>query len=93
MVAMFKTIASETVLKMNEALALNDIEAIKKLAHKIKPSLINLEIHVLYNEIRALENYSNVSGCADNLRNLVEFITETLLKVIEQLSEVNVKAY
>jgi PAS domain S-box-containing protein len=86
MVAMFRNIASDTIVKMNEAVAVNDIETIKKLAHKIKPSLDNLEIHILYNEIRALENYNYVTGCPDNLKKMVHFVTQTLSKVIEQLS-------
>lgn len=92
MISMFRNMASDTILKMNEAVDVNDIETIKKLAHKIKPSLDNLEIHILYNEIRALENYNYVSGCPDNLKNLVLYVTQTLSKVIEQLSEFNMMA-
>ena len=89
MIAMFNNMASDTILKMNEAVEINEIETIKKLAHKIKPSLDNLEIHILYNEIRALENFNFVTGCPDNFKNLVLYVTQTLSKVIEQLSEVN----
>lgn len=87
MLSMFKNIVSDTIQKMNEALAANDIEAIKKLAHKIKPSLDNLEIDVLYSEIRTLENFSTVGGCPESLSNTVNYVTGILSKVIEQLKE------
>lgn len=86
MLNMFKNIASTTIKQMNEALQNNDIEQIKRLSHKIKPSLDNLEITIIYNEIRSLENFNERTGCPENLRIMVEFVTETLQKIIEELS-------
>jgi CheY-like chemotaxis protein len=85
MINMFINIAKTTISQLNEAFQNNDIEQIKKLSHKIKPSLDNLEINILYNEIRALENFNQKTGCPENLRTMVEFVTETLVKVIDDL--------
>jgi PAS domain S-box-containing protein len=85
MINMFINIAKTTISQLNEAFQNNDIEQIKKLSHKIKPSLDNLEINILYNEIRALESFNEKTGCPENLRTMVEFVTETLVKVIDDL--------
>jgi len=87
MISMFKEIVQSTVVQMNNALEANDIDQIKKLAHKIKPSLDNLEVNILYNEIRMLETYNEATGCPDNLQKVVGFVTQTLFQVNEQLNE------
>jgi CheY-like chemotaxis protein len=86
MIGMFQTLAQATIDQLRSALETNDIESIKRLAHKLKPSLDNLEINILYNEIRTLEHFNEQTGCPENLRKTVEFVIDTLTQVNAQLS-------
>lgn len=88
MIGMFRELAHITSIQMVEALEANDIDKIKKLAHKIKPSLENLEVNILYNEIRMLESYNEATGCPENLQKIVSFVTQTLATIEEQLTQV-----
>lgn len=87
MLDMFENIATDTVEQMSNALSNNDIDSIKRLAHKIKPSLDNLEINILHEEIRALENFNIKVNCPENFRKMVIFVGEILSKVIMELQK------
>jgi len=87
MLDMFENIATDTVEQMSNALSNNDIDSIKRLAHKIKPSLDNLEINILHEEIRSLENFNIKVNCPENFRKMVIFVGEILSKVIMELQK------
>ena len=89
LIAMFLKLSDETIELLNEALESNNIEQIKRLAHKIKPSLDNLEVNDLHNEIRLLEQYNPVTDCPDNLRTVVRLVTRILTEVNSKLRTEN----
>ena len=89
LIAMFLKLSDETIQLLNEALESNNIEQIKRLAHKIKPSLDNLEVNDLHNEIRLLEQYNPVTDCPDNLRTVVRLVTRILTEVNSKLRTEN----
>lgn len=89
LIAMFLKLSDETIQLLNEALESDNIEQIKRLAHKIKPSLDNLEVNDLHNEIRLLEQYNPVTDCPDNLRTVVRLVTRILTEVNSKLRTEN----
>lgn len=89
MLLMFKNIANNSIEQFKDALQQNDVERIRKIAHKIKPSLDNLEVNVLHNEIRALENFNVLTGCPENLNSIIEHVIETLHEIICEIETSN----
>lgn len=82
MLEIFENIASDTISQMSSALTNNDIDAIKHLAHKIKPSLDNMDVNILHDEIRALENFNILVNCPENLKKMVIFVEDILSKIV-----------
>ncbi|OIP81645.1 MAG: hypothetical protein AUK44_09530 [Porphyromonadaceae bacterium CG2_30_38_12] len=87
MLDMFEKIASDTIFKMSNALVSSDIDSIKQLAHKIKPSLDNMGITILYDDIRTLENFNLKTNCPDTLRQKVQFVNATLSGILIDLQK------
>lgn len=85
MVAIFIDVASKNNDSMQQALSEKNLEKINSLAHKIKPSISQMGITSIENEVKILEKYKLEEGSETELLQLVEKTTSTLDKVINSL--------
>lgn len=86
MLRMFINVASEGIIQFKENLANNDIESIRKLAHKIKPNVQILEITTLSDKILLLEKFGLEDNPTLDLIVLVQEVTEILQCVIDDIN-------
>jgi signal transduction histidine kinase/CheY-like chemotaxis protein/HPt (histidine-containing phosphotransfer) domain-containing protein len=82
MLKLFVNNTPKSVEQINQSIESKDIETIKKVAHKIKPSLINLGMKTLHEKVREIE-YFEISEDRFN-----EFISKTK-SFCEDLSEIS----
>lgn len=87
MIAMFLKLSEETITNLNTAIQQNEIETIKRLAHKIKPSLENLNVKEVYNEIQLLESFNPVTETPEKLKSVVELVVRVLKEVNGRLRQ------
>lgn len=87
LIDIFIKLAEETVEKMQTAYNQKDIAEIKKLAHKIKPSLANMQIDILKEPIAQLEALSAESKMTDNDEEKYELVRNVLTKTIVSLKK------
>lgn len=77
-----KNVLEKTVL-IEQYVRDNNIEAIQKIVHQLKPSILHLRINVLKETIQALEQKTwNTSNNKDFLKHTIHFV-DTLRKVAE----------
>ena len=81
----FQTILKETLSEMQEYIDSGNLEALLRLQHKIKPSLIDLEVYDVVTEIKALEQ-RNISSFNEAKENFEE-IYKILKKLYSQLKD------
>lgn len=89
MIAVFIDLAIENIQKLEESLANNDMETIKKTAHKIKPSIDQMGIKSLKEVIRKVEKYDLQTGSKNELDMLIGKITGVLKTVTTSLKNYN----
>ncbi len=87
MLTVFNESASQAVKDLKEALETEDIDRLKRVAHKMKPSIDNMGINSLKLPIRELEKFSLANNTDISLRQLVKKVCDILMEVIEQLRE------
>ncbi len=75
------------VEQIKEAYANNDIEKIKITAHRIKPSVHNMGINSLTEDILKLESFDITVNSKEPLLSLINNLDEIINKVIMQLEE------
>ncbi len=75
------------VEQIKEAYANNDIEKIKITAHRIKPSVHNMGINSLTEDILKLESFDITTNNKESLLSLINNLDEIINKVIMQLEE------
>lgn len=85
MVKIFIQITPPACQQMKEALSLQDVAQLQKLAHKFKPTVINLRIASIEKEIKQLECFTLTAENQEELSRLVNLITSTLLQVVNDL--------
>jgi PAS domain S-box-containing protein len=85
MLIAFKGLASQTVIQLNDSFKSKDINAIHKIAHKIKPSLENLQIIKIGEKIRKLERFELETGSESELVELISDVTDVLQRVINDI--------
>lgn len=85
MIEIFIQLINESILNFEEAFSQNDFESIRKLAHKIKPSLDQMGVDSIMNNIKTVEKYDVSVGSKSELGSMIENITEVLKKVIIDL--------
>jgi PAS domain S-box-containing protein len=84
MVQIFIEQSHVSIEQIKDAFAKSDLGSIKKIAHRLKPAIDNLDIQLLKSLIRELESEKLYS---DNiLKEKVELLESTLSKVIDQLN-------
>ena len=85
MIDIFIKLTDENIIKFNQALANDDTETIKKLAHKIKPSIDQMGIVSLKDVVRDVEKFDDQSGSKSELAKLVHEIILKLTAVSTEL--------
>ena len=86
MLDLFVKLATETIEKFNEALKNHDLNSIHKIAHKIKPSIDNLQIVKIADQIRQLEKFSLIENSESALSDLINDVITVLENVIAEIS-------
>lgn len=89
MLVMFKNLATDAINQFTNAYEKSDIEQIRKIAHKIKPSIDNMEVQQLYVDIRLLENYEKSNESAIDLKDLIDNVTSKLQVIVSKLEPFN----
>jgi CheY-like chemotaxis protein len=84
MIDMFVMLADRTASELIEELQQGNFAQLNRIAHRIKPSLENMGVHILAQPIRELESYP-FDGDASARELLVAEITEVLRKVSSQI--------
>jgi len=92
MLEMFTKLANQTIEQMLNAYATSDVDTIKKLAHKIKPSIDNLGIISIFDKIRELEAYDITKNNNDDLKQLLDEVIAVLKAVIDEISQITILA-
>ena len=85
MVSLFITLATDNILVLEQAALIDDIETIKKTAHKIKPSVDQMGIVALKDTIRSLEKIEPDEKPEKSYIPLVETIVKVLNDVVREL--------
>jgi len=85
MLVAFKQIANQSVEQLNEAIDNNDIDSIRKIAHKIKPSVDNMQITSALGKVKLLEKFDFEINSDSELKILVEDVTKILRRVVEDI--------
>jgi PAS domain S-box-containing protein len=86
MCALFIDSTPVSILDMKTAYSQNDFEKIKKIAHRIKPSIDNLEISSIKNEIREIEMYAETYQTSEKLENLILKVEKVMTEVVANLN-------
>ena len=87
MIKLFIDIAPKTVDEIKAASKKNDIEAVNKLSHRLKPSIDNLLIYSLKNVIRNLEHFDLANNDTVYLNELIAELDSIIIKVVESLTK------
>jgi HPt (histidine-containing phosphotransfer) domain-containing protein len=81
----FVNMAKETVQDMQESLHQEDWDRLRKVSHKIKPSLAQLNIESIQSEIFALEKVNPEEMPLHDIENKVNKTCRVLNAVIEDI--------
>ncbi|PCJ94024.1 MAG: hypothetical protein COA50_12745 [Flavobacteriaceae bacterium] len=65
----------------------NDIVGLKKVAHKIKPSIDNMGITSIKQDVRDIEHFDKKEQSLKDLKLLIDKVNEVLVAVVKQLKE------
>jgi PAS domain S-box-containing protein len=84
MLSIFVNLVDENTLSLEKAMASDDLETIKKIAHKIKPSIDQLGINSLKEVVRKVEKY-DAAGTKDEIDASVKKIITVLREVVDQV--------
>jgi len=91
MLHLFVDTVPDSLNKMNEMLNNEDIEGVKKIIHRIKPSLINMRIGILTEDIVEIENFDQKEKPIHLLSKLVNNVTLVLNEVIQNIQDFELK--
>ncbi|MFK7758077.1 MAG: PAS domain S-box protein [Flavobacteriales bacterium] len=89
MLSIFIEQAEKTITEIQLAQSTGSLERIRKLAHKIKPSLDNLAITQLKETVRKLEKIGTEVD-PEELSTLSQVFSDELSKIVSELKELNV---
>ncbi len=85
LVALFIELAKENIATIEKCLLTEDFETIKKIAHKIKPSIDQMGIGDLKEVVRAAEQYDLTTPPYEAFVGMARTIAEVLKRVVEAL--------
>jgi signal transduction histidine kinase/CheY-like chemotaxis protein/HPt (histidine-containing phosphotransfer) domain-containing protein len=78
-----------SIRTIESAIIKKDITTINKIAHKIKPSLLNLGISSIYEDVKTLEKYTiDEDDSFENINVIFSKVKTTLEIIIESLSKI-----
>ncbi len=90
MIGMFLKITPNLLKELNENYEQENLEKVKTLAHKMKPSIDILGISSLTNEIRLIEKLAEEQKQSHELSSLISLLNKNMAKTIEQMQvEIN----
>jgi PAS domain S-box-containing protein len=87
MLKLFVQITPDLIVKLDNAFLQKDISTIKKTAHYIKPTIDNLGIKTLKEDIRKLEALNDDFNKNINLATLIDKVKTTLTTVVQEINE------
>jgi len=85
MLGIFVSIAEDGINKLEDALKNNDLEAMRKLAHKLKPSIDQLEIKSLYDKVRMPEKPAFRELSQKEINDWASGLIDILQRVSQQI--------
>ena len=86
MIDLFKQHTPASVAEIVNAYKNSDFEIIKKVAHRLKPSIDNMGIEMLKNEIREIEELAESGQHSEKLEMLIEQLEQVVNSVIVELN-------
>lgn len=87
MIRLFSEQAPLSVQEIKEAYGQKDLEKVKAVAHRLKPSIDNMGIHSLTKEIRQIETLALSGDQEQELPGLIEQLETVLVEVVGKLRE------
>jgi PAS domain S-box-containing protein len=84
MLQIFVTLTTKSIQDLQVAWEHKDIDKLRQIAHKIKPSIDDMGIQILKNDIRAIEHFS-ADQTVDTMEILLKKVTNVLQQVIKTL--------
>lgn len=87
MIGIFRRQSSEVLADMRNAHGKKDFDRLRKLAHKLKPSLDNLEISGFAREIRELEKWDEKTSNNEQIQELLDRLEQVLTEVQQGLDK------
>jgi PAS domain S-box-containing protein len=87
MIQLFVDQIPTAVEGMNKAFAEGDFATLKAIAHRIKPSVENMRIGNMYQEIRQIEQLAMEDNSSPQLPGLLEHASAVLIEAIDQMKE------
>jgi HPt (histidine-containing phosphotransfer) domain-containing protein len=85
MLVAFKSLSNSTINQLNESFEARDIESIHKIAHKVKPSIENLQLSIISEDIRQLERFSFDNNSETELKALIDGVNIVLKRVVDDI--------
>lgn len=85
MISIFIDIVEENTVLLEESLEKDNIEAVNKIAHKLKPSIDQMGITSLEDPVRTIEKYDIQTGTKDELKELITYLNRILSLVVSEL--------
>jgi PAS domain S-box-containing protein len=85
MMGLFIESTPTSILDMKTAYSNSDFEKVRKIAHRIKPSVDNLEISSIKNEIREIEMNAESYKTSEQLENLILKVEKVMNEVVSNL--------
>ena len=82
MLSVFKSLAVQSIEQLEHGVEVNDWQEINRTAHKIKPSIDNLQINVISDKIRIVEKATEDQMTVDELKENVSEVITVLKKVV-----------
>jgi PAS domain S-box-containing protein len=82
MLQIFVSLTTKSIEDMQVAWGNKDIDRLRQIAHKIKPSIDDMGIQILKNDIRAMEQFP-ADQAADMMQPLVQKVTVVLQQVVQ----------
>ena len=85
MIGIFIDMANRSISEIKDAYHKDDFKTISKVAHRLKPSIDNMGIVILKEEIRELESSAEAYKRSEKLEKLLVHTEKILKEVIVQL--------
>jgi FixJ family two-component response regulator len=82
MLQIFVSLTTKSIEDMQVAWGNKDIDRLRQIAHKIKPSIDDMGIQILKNDIRTMEQFP-AEQAADMMQPLVQKVTVVLQQVVQ----------